>query len=166
MKRLVFLVLLVAAMAGTARGTEIAVVNAERILDQSLPGRKGQEHLKAVQKVLQKGYDDLRELYRGRENTAEAEIWRKKNARYQAVMGRQLFLTVDPRLDFTSAVMREMNRKTPKFPKLPVMTVTKPSSGGKKVASSKPNGGNKSCHGGTEKVKDLTAASPRKTELA
>ncbi|WOL40052.1 MULTISPECIES: hypothetical protein [unclassified Pyramidobacter] len=41
MKRLAFLVLLVAAMAGTARGTEIAVVNAERILDQSLPGRKG-----------------------------------------------------------------------------------------------------------------------------
>ncbi|WOL40051.1 hypothetical protein RAH42_00050 [Pyramidobacter sp. YE332] len=40
-----------------------------------------------MQKVLQKGYDDLRELYRGRENTAEAEIWRKKNARYQAVMG-------------------------------------------------------------------------------
>ncbi|WP_158606268.1 MULTISPECIES: hypothetical protein [unclassified Pyramidobacter] len=34
-----------------------------------------------MQKVLQKGYDDLRELYRGRENTAEAEIWRKKNAR-------------------------------------------------------------------------------------
>ena len=66
-------VLLMGVAAGTAPATEIAVVDAERILAQSTPGKKGQEHLNEVQKVLQKGYNDLVALYRGRENSPEAQ---------------------------------------------------------------------------------------------
>ena len=66
-------VLLLGVAAGTAPATEIAVVDTERLLTQSLPGKKGQEHLSEVQKVLQKGYNDLVALYRGRENSPEAQ---------------------------------------------------------------------------------------------
>lgn len=158
-------VLLMGAAAGTALATEIAVVDADKILAQSTPGKKGQAHLAEVQKVLQKGYNDLLALYRGRENSPEAqnvirqgqaaleqqmavernavlavlqselmaatEAWRKKNPKIQAVISRQLLLGADPKLDVTNAVMREMNRRTPKFADLPTVTVNKPR-GGKK----------------------------------
>lgn len=160
MKRLTVLFLTLVAMAGTAFATEIAVVDAERILTQSVPGKKGQEHLNEVQKVLQKGYNDLLALYRGRENTPEAQnairqgqaaleqqmavernavlavlqselmaaadAWRKKNPKFHAVLSKQLFLSADAKIDFTSAVMKEMNRRTPKFADLPTVTVNKP----------------------------------------
>ena len=153
-------VLLMGAAAGTAPATEIAVVDAERILAQSTPGKKGQEHLNEVQKVLQKGYNDLVSLYRGRENSPEAqeiirqgqaaleqqmavernavlavlqselmaatEAWQKKNPKIQAVVSRQLLLGAVPKLDVTSAVMKEMNKRTPKFAALPTVTVNKP----------------------------------------
>ncbi|OON86756.1 hypothetical protein B0D78_11355 [Pyramidobacter sp. C12-8] len=153
-------VLLMGAAAGTAPATEIAVVDAERILAQSTPGKKGQEHLNEVQKVLQKGYNDLVALYRGRENSPEAqeiirqgqaaleqqmavernavlavlqselmaatEAWQKKNPKIQAVVSRQLLLGAVPKLDVTSAVMKEMNKRTPKFAALPTVTVNKP----------------------------------------
>lgn len=153
-------VLLMGVAAGTAPATEIAVVDAERILAQSTPGKKGQEHLNEVQKVLQKGYNDLVALYRGRENSPEAqeiirqgqaaleqqmavernavlavlqselmaatEAWQKKNPKVQAVVSRQLLLGADSKLDVTSAVMKEMNKRTPKFAALPTVTVNKP----------------------------------------
>ncbi|WP_302294366.1 OmpH family outer membrane protein [Pyramidobacter piscolens] len=153
-------VLLMGVAAGTAPATEIAVVDAERILAQSTPGKKGQEHLNEVQKVLQKGYNDLVALYRGRENSPEAqeiirqgqaaleqqmavernavlavlqselmaatEAWQKKNPKIQAVVSRQLLLGAVPKLDVTSAVMKEMNKRTPKFAALPTVTVNKP----------------------------------------
>ena len=153
-------VLLMGVAAGTAPTTEIAVVDAERILAQSTPGKKGQEHLNEVQKVLQKGYNDLVALYRGRENSPEAqeiirqgqaaleqqmavernavlavlqselmaatEAWQKKNPKVQAVVSRQLLLGAVPKLDVTSAVMKEMNKRTPKFAALPTVTVNKP----------------------------------------
>ncbi|EFB89410.1 outer membrane protein [Pyramidobacter piscolens W5455] len=153
-------VLLMGVAAGTAPATEIAVVDAERILAQSTPGKKGQEHLNEVQKVLQKGYNDLVALYRGRENSPEAqeiirqgqaaleqqmavernavlavlqselmaatEAWQKKNPKVQAVVSRQLLLGAVPKLDVTSAVMKEMNKRTPKFAALPTVTVNKP----------------------------------------
>lgn len=153
-------VLLMGVAAETAPATEIAVVDAERILAQSTPGKKGQEHLNEVQKVLQKGYNDLVALYRGRENSPEAqeiirqgqaaleqqmavernavlavlqselmaatEAWQKKNPKIQAVVSRQLLLGAVPKLDVTSAVMKEMNKRTPKFAALPTVTVNKP----------------------------------------
>lgn len=153
-------VLLMGVAAGTAPATEIAVVDAERILAQSTPGKNGQEHLNEVQKVLQKGYNDLVALYRGRENSPEAqeiirqgqaaleqqmavernavlavlqselmaatEAWQKKNPKVQAVVSRQLLLGAVPKLDVTSAVMKEMNKRTPKFAALPTVTVNKP----------------------------------------
>ena len=163
MKRLtksMFVFLMLAALAGTAFATEIAVVDTEKLLVQSEPGKLGQAHLEAVQKVLQKGYNDLLALYRGQENTAEAqnavaqgqaalerqmeveraavtsvlqseltaavEAWRKKNPRIHAVLARQLFLDAAPKLDATSAVMKEMNKRKPKFAELPTVTVKKP----------------------------------------
>ena len=148
------------AMAAAASATEIAVVDTEKLLSQSEPGKQGQAHLGAVQKVLQKGYDDLRALYRGQGNTAEAqnaiaqgraalerqmeversavmaalqselmasvEAWRKKNPKFHAVIARQLLLDAAPKLDVTSAVMKEMNRRKPKFAALPTVTVNKP----------------------------------------
>ena len=163
MKRLtksMFVFLMLAALAGTAFATEIAVVDTEKLLVQSEPGKLGQAHLEEVQKVLQKGYDDLRALYRGQENVPEAqnaiaqgqaalerqmeveraavtsvlqseltaavEAWRKKNPRIHAVLARQLFLDAAPKLDATSAVMKEMNKRKPKFAELPTVTVKKP----------------------------------------
>ena len=159
MKSIVFLAMF-ASLSAAAFATEIAVVDTEKLLVQSEPGKLGQAHLEAVQKVLQKGYNDLLALYRGQENTAEAqnavaqgqaalerqmeveraavtsvlqselmasvEAWRKKNPKFHAVMARQLLLDAAPRLDVTDAVMKEMNRRKPKFAALPTVTVKKP----------------------------------------
>lgn len=65
MKSIVFFVTLAAA-AGTAFATEIAVVDTEKLFSQSEPGKLGQAHLEEVQKVLQKGFDELLALYRAR----------------------------------------------------------------------------------------------------
>jgi outer membrane protein len=48
------------------------VVDAERVFRESLPGQAGEAHLKQVRDILQKGLDDLRKLYQGKEDTAEA----------------------------------------------------------------------------------------------
>jgi Skp family chaperone for outer membrane proteins len=50
----------------------LAVVDVDRIFQNSTPGRAGEAHLRQVQEVLQKGLDELQELYAGRENTPEA----------------------------------------------------------------------------------------------
>ncbi|MDY4032871.1 MAG: hypothetical protein SOY64_07440 [Pyramidobacter sp.] len=162
MKRLIQLavLLMVITVSGTSSATEIAVVDTEKLLSQSEPGKQGQAHLGAVQKVLQKGYDDLRALYRGQEDTAEAreavaqgraalerqmeveraavtsvlqseltaavEAWHKRNPKFHAVIARQLLLGVNAKLDATSAVMKEMNKRKPKFAALPTVTVNKP----------------------------------------
>ena len=68
------LVVLVALFgASRALATEVAVVDTDKILAESTPARAGQLHLQEVQKVLQKGYDDLATMYKGRENTPEGQ---------------------------------------------------------------------------------------------
>ena len=57
---------------------------------------------------------------------AATEAWQKKNPKVQAVVSRQLLLGAVPKLDVTSAVMKEMNKRTPKFAALPTVTVNKP----------------------------------------
>ena len=160
MKRFVILIAAVLLTAAAACAAEIAVIDADRILVQSLPGQKGQKHLEQVQKILQKGYDDLAAAWRGREKTADgqkalahaqlilerqmqaersavltvlntelaaaAERWRKKNPGTLAVTGRQTVYAFAPQIDVTSAVLREMNRRSPRFAPLPSVTVKKP----------------------------------------
>lgn len=72
-----------------ALATEVAVVDTDKILAESLPGRAGQQHLEEVQKVLQKGYDDLTAMYRGRENTPEAQA---AIAQGQAALQQQMLV--------------------------------------------------------------------------
>lgn len=60
-------------MSGAANATEIAVVDVNKILTDSTPAKAGEEHLKKVQEILQKGLNDVIELYKGKENTPEAQ---------------------------------------------------------------------------------------------
>ncbi|HCL79586.1 MAG TPA: hypothetical protein DIC53_06430 [Synergistaceae bacterium] len=57
---------------------------------------------------------------------AAAEAWRKKNPKIQMVVSKNLLLASDPKMDVTAAVMQEMNRRIPKFPDLPTVTVNRP----------------------------------------
>jgi Skp family chaperone for outer membrane proteins len=73
MARLCCAVLLVLALfCGAARAEGLAVVDAERIFRESAPGRAGEAHLTQARDILQKGLDELRGHYRGKEDTAEA----------------------------------------------------------------------------------------------
>lgn len=51
----------------------LAVVDTNRILSESQPGKAGEAHLNKVRNVLQKGLDDLQKIYKGKEKTAEAQ---------------------------------------------------------------------------------------------
>lgn len=51
----------------------LAVVDTGYILTESLPGKAGDEHLRKVREVLQQGLDELQHVYRGKENTDEAQ---------------------------------------------------------------------------------------------
>ncbi|MDR2694994.1 MAG: OmpH family outer membrane protein [Deltaproteobacteria bacterium] len=66
------LLLVLAFFSGTARAEGLAVVDAERIFRDSLPGKAGETHLTQARDILQKGLDELRGHYKGKENTAEA----------------------------------------------------------------------------------------------
>ena len=161
MKRFIILAAAVLLTAAAASAAVIAVIDVDKILAQSVPGQKGQKHLQEVQKILQKGYDDLAAAWRGREKTpdgqkalahaqlvlerqmqaersavltalhtelaAAAEAWRKKSPGALAVVGRQSVYAFAPQIDATAAVMREMNKRSPKFAPLPSVTVKKPS---------------------------------------
>ena len=59
--------------SGVARAEGLAVVDVERIYRESAPGKAGEVHLAQARDILQKGLDELRTLYKGREETAEAK---------------------------------------------------------------------------------------------
>ena len=60
------------AAYGVASAGELAVVDVDRIFRESEPGKAGDAHLKQARDILQKGFEDLRALYKGKEDTAEA----------------------------------------------------------------------------------------------
>lgn len=127
--------------------------------------------MQEVQKILQKGMDDVIALHKGRENTPEAQraiaeaqqllnrqldverqaanavvenelraavsAWLAKNKRFTMVVSKQLLLGNVPSVDFTSAIMTEMNRRNPKFPDLPKVTINRPQNGQQKAPASK-----------------------------
>lgn len=53
------------------------------------------------------------------------------------VVSKQLLLGNVPSVDFTSAIMTEMNRRNPKFPDLPKVTINRPQNGQQKAPASK-----------------------------
>ena len=88
MTRTVCAVLLALAFcSGPAWAERLAVVDVERIYRESAPGRAGEAHLAQVRGILQKGLDELRVLYKDRENTREAEVALREG---QAALERQL----------------------------------------------------------------------------
>ena len=57
---------------GAAQAAGLAVVDVDRIFRESAPGKAGETHLGQVRDILQKGLDELRGFYKGKEDTAEA----------------------------------------------------------------------------------------------
>ena len=75
-----------ALCGGLARAEGLAVVDVERVFRESAPGKAGEAHLLQARDILQKGFDELRALYKDRENTPEAEAALREG---QAALERQ-----------------------------------------------------------------------------
>ena len=67
------LLCVLAFFGGAAQAAGLAVVDVERVFRESAPGKAGEAHLTQVRDILQKGLDELRGLYKGKEDTAEAK---------------------------------------------------------------------------------------------
>ena len=80
------LLLLLMVFSNVARAEGLAVVDVERIYRESLPGKAGEAHLGQARDILQKGLDELRALYKGKEDTAEAKASLREG---QAALERQ-----------------------------------------------------------------------------
>ncbi len=59
--------------AGQALAADVVVVDSAKVFAESAPGKAGAKHLQDVQKVLQKGLDDLQAMYQGKEESKEAQ---------------------------------------------------------------------------------------------
>ena len=59
--------------SGVAWAERLAVVDVDRIFRESMPGKAAEAHLEQSLSVLQKGMDEFRVLYAGREDTDEAQ---------------------------------------------------------------------------------------------
>ena len=62
-----------ALFSGAAWAESLAVVDVERIFRESVPGKAGEAHLAQARDILQKGLEELRALYKGKEETVEAK---------------------------------------------------------------------------------------------
>ena len=80
------ILLVLAFFCGEARAEGLAVIDVERIFRESAPGKAGEAHLQQARAILQKGMDELRLLYKGREDTAEAKTALREG---QAALERQ-----------------------------------------------------------------------------
>lgn len=74
-------------MPSVAKAAEIAVVDVNKILTDSAPAKAGDEHLKKVQEILQKGLNDVIELYKDKEGTPEAQ---KEVAQAYSALNQQM----------------------------------------------------------------------------
>ncbi|MDR0239414.1 MAG: OmpH family outer membrane protein [Deltaproteobacteria bacterium] len=79
--------LLLTLCGGAARAEGLAVVDVERVFRESAPGKAGEAHLMQARDILQKGFEELRDLFKGKENTAEAEAALREG---RAALERQL----------------------------------------------------------------------------
>ncbi len=67
------LITLIFCLTATAMAADYAIVDVQKIFNESKPGKAGIEHMKKVQEVLQKAMNEIIELNKGKENTPEGQ---------------------------------------------------------------------------------------------
>lgn len=99
-----------------------AIAEAQQLLNRQLNVEQ-----QAVNAVLDK---ELR---------AACEEWLNSHKKIQLLISKQLTLASRGMVDFTAGVMEEMNKRTPKFPALPKVTINQnPPTAGEKAPEQKP----------------------------
>lgn len=88
MRKFTFAALLSAfAFAGAAFAADYGVIDVQKIFAESAPGKAAVAHMQEVQKILQKGMDDVIAMHKGQENTPQAQ---QAIAEAQQLLNRQL----------------------------------------------------------------------------
>ena len=152
--------LVLALSACAAFAADYGVVDVQKIFRDSAPGKAAAAHMQEVQKILQKGMDDVLAMHKGQENTPQAQqaiaeaqqllnrqlaveqqatnavmerelreavsAWLKTNKKTKMILSKQLTLGNTGDIDFTTGVMKEMNKRKPTFPALPKVTINRP----------------------------------------
>lgn len=152
--------LVLALSACAAFAADYGVVDVQKIFAESAPGKAAAAHMQEVQKILQKGMDDVIAMHKGQENTPQAQqaiaeaqqllnrqlaveqqatnavleqelraavdAWLKSHKRIQMILSKQLTLGAAGGIEFTTGIMQEMNKRKPKFPALPKVTINRP----------------------------------------
>ncbi len=67
------LMLILCLTASAVMAADYAVIDVQKIFNESKPGKAGIDHMKKVQEVLQKAMDEIIELNKGKENTPEGQ---------------------------------------------------------------------------------------------
>ena len=153
-------VLVMGLSACAAFAADYGVIDVQKIFRESAPGKAAVTHMQEVQKILQKGMDDVLAMHKGQENTPQAQQaiaeaqqllnrqlaveqqatnavleqelraavaeWLKANKRIKMILSKQLTLGSTGDIEFTAGVMKEMNKRKPKFPALPKVTINRP----------------------------------------
>ena len=148
------------AFAAAAFAADYGVIDVQKIFNESAPGKAAAAHMQEVQKILQKGMDDVLAMHKGQENTPQAQqaiaeaqqllnrqlaveqqatnavmerelreavsAWLKTNKKTKMILSKQLTLGNTGDIDFTTGVMKEMNKRKPTFPALPKVTINRP----------------------------------------
>ena len=148
------------AFAAAAFAADYGVIDVQKIFNESAPGKAAAAHMQEVQKILQKGMDDVIAMHKGQENTPQAQqaiaeaqqllnrqlaveqqatntvleqelraavdAWLKSHKRIQMILSKQLTLGAAGGIEFTTGIMQEMNKRKPKFPALPKVTINRP----------------------------------------
>ena len=75
------------AFAAAAFAADYGVIDVQKIFNESAPGKAAAAHMQEVQKILQKGMDDVIAMHKGQENTPQAQ---QAIAEAQQLLNRQL----------------------------------------------------------------------------
>ena len=83
----VILSVLTFGLAAAAFAADYGVIDVQKIFNESAPGKAAAAHMQEVQKILQKGMDDVLAMHKGQENTPQAQ---QAIAEAQQLLNRQL----------------------------------------------------------------------------
>ena len=86
-KFVALLAVLALGVAGAAFAADYGVIDVQKIFRESAPGKAAATHMQEVQKILQKGMDDVLAMHKGQENTPQAQ---QAIAEAQQLLNRQL----------------------------------------------------------------------------
>lgn len=103
----------------------VVVLDMEALAERSLPGRAAAQYIKTVQTILHRGIDDVRTMYRGRENTPEGaraiaqaqSFYQQQMALYQKKLDNEIG-------DIVSAAVRSWLKKNRALPLSCLLTNT------------------------------------------